>query len=68
LLTVVQDTRGVRGARIKQWQRAIADPFQLQSGAGENGTRLACPGPALDREAGLLSLDPQHITFAELVL
>lgn len=68
LLAAVQDVPGVRGARIKQWRRAVAEPFLLQSGVGEDGARLSCPGPTLVRKAGLLTIESTHITFSELAL
>jgi hypothetical protein len=56
----------VRAALVSQWQRALADPFTPQTGAGEDTRRLRCPGVALDSLAGLLSVDPDHVAFKEL--
>jgi hypothetical protein len=66
LLAVIQEVPGVRAALVSQWQRALAEPFTPQTGAGEETRRLRCPGVALDSLAGLLSVDPDHVAFKEL--
>jgi predicted phage baseplate assembly protein len=66
LLAVIQEVPGVHAALVSKWQRALADPFTPQTGAGEDTRRLRCPGVALDHLAGLLSIDPDHVAFKEL--
>ncbi len=68
LLAVIQAVPGVRAAVIASWQRALADPFTPQTGAGEGTLRLQCPAVAIDALAGLLSVSAEHITFTELEL
>nr|WP_314445291.1 baseplate J/gp47 family protein [uncultured Sphingomonas sp.] len=68
ILSVVQNVRGVRAARIKSWDRAIAKPPFTPEGIGASSSRLPCPGPSAGGRAGLLSVSSDHLNLSEFPL